>query len=202
MTVRVKSPAYGRAALATFAEAELDSSEYGKFFDRLIPPETLVVLRSRRSPRWSPEETSEAIAALMAYRGGFIQPFLDLKPEWHWAEVDIEGVAELRSTEQPGFLELAPNLDLGTMVASLEAGKETSDGSFARRYKELRTDFLPPAVRGRPILVAKAETGPFTVMEGTTRLCAMLGLHRAGAEVEAAILVYLAVTPLRDEWPF
>jgi hypothetical protein len=201
-TVRVKVPTGVREVMASFAAAELDSSEYGKAYKQLLSTETRTLLRSRALRYWSTQEQDAAISVLMAYRGGYIQPFLVLNPLWYRAEVEVERVAELRSTEQLGFRELAPNLDLGTMVTSLEAGRVPSDGSFARRYRELRTNFLPPAVRGRPIIVAKSASGPFTVMEGTTRLCAMLALHRRGEKVASPVSLYLGVTPLRDQWRF
>jgi hypothetical protein len=56
-------------------------------------------------------------------------------------------------------------------------------------------------VRGRPCLIAGQETGPYTIFEGTTRLCVLIALHNEGKLPSAPVLTYLGITPRRDEWP-
>jgi hypothetical protein len=199
--VVVGVPVGEKTVLASFAEAEFSSPRHGPRLARLVQPGVLTRLQFAASSSWTAAERDAAIGALFRYRGMFFGPISALGPTWNEATLMVDDLPDLRTTNLPGFRELAPDLRLGKIVAALEAGRHTSDTDWERNYRQLRAEYDPTMVRGRPILFAGQEAGPYTVIEGTTRLCVLIALHIEGKLPSARVLTYLGVTPRRDEWP-
>jgi hypothetical protein len=199
--VVVGLPVEEDTVLASFAEAEFSSPRHGPRLAQLVTPAVLARLQGATSSSWTAMERGAAIAALFAYRGLFFRPISALDPAWSETTLEIGDLPDLRTTNLLGFRDLATDLRLGTLVGALESGRHTSDGDWERNYHQLRLEYDPNIVRGRPCLIAGQETGPYTVFEGTTRLCVLIALHNEGKLPSGRVLTYLGITPRRDEWP-
>jgi hypothetical protein len=57
-------------------------------------------------------------------------------------------------------------------------------------------------MNGVPILVARRRAGPYTLIEGTTRMCVLLSKQRHG-EIDAPwVLIVLGVSLRLGQWEF
>ena len=86
--------------------------------------------------------------------------------------------------------QLAPSRKLEEFADALDAGHVTSgEEEFASNYRKVHDSFSSQRMRGRPIVVAENVEGPFTILEGYTRLTTITSLQRAGRQFDHAIPV-------------
>jgi len=92
---------------------------------------------------------------------------------WFKGDLPVEDVAAILVMNTPAFAAYAPTRRIAEFVHKLdERVPLTGDEVFADNYYRFRPRFDPAKLIGRPILLAPRETGPFTELEGLTRLCA------------------------------
>jgi hypothetical protein len=200
--MRILAPVDGTTVHASFAEAELCSARWGPRFEKQLPSETVRRLRSTPGTSWSEEDRRLAIDGLESYRPGFFRSVTNLGAIWTDATVSPAEVPGLRVTAGSWWGGLSPKWDLPTLLDSFLAGKDTPEGDSAKRVSDLAKTFDESKCRGRPILVGKTVDGPFTILEGTTRLLAILTRSRSGLSVPDPISVYVGLTPRYAEWIF
>ncbi len=187
--------------LSTFAEAEVSSPRYGRFYEKLLEPATLARLRAVPAVGWTDSDRAAAIRVLRSYRGGFIEPLLALGGKWLDGAVAVGELGDLRTTESPGFRILSADLRLLSLVVSIEVGGK-DEGNLGPAIRSLAAMPDSFAARGRPLLAGTSRRGPFVVAEGTTRLSAALLRSRAGAPVPEELPVYVGIQPRLREWGF
>jgi len=184
------------------AEVELSSARWGGQFDALLDPEVARRLRSTSASLWMQRDRELVNRAFDSYRGGFLRSITALGVTWTEATISPGEISLLRVTAGPWWGGLTPAWDLATLLAAINRGRDTPDPTFSRGVRELTRSFDPAKVRGRPILVGQAAEGPLTILEGTTRLLAVLSKFGAKQLVPAAIPVYVGLTPRFGEWEF
>lgn len=188
--------------LLEFAEAELDSLNYGVGYERSLGRTVVDRLRVTRPSEWSTEERQRLIYTLGSMRGMFILPLLALEPEWSEGTLESSELANLRATLGAWWGDLSPELDLATFISAFEAGKDAPGGGLRSKVSDLASGFDLSRMRGRPILLGEAETGPFTILEGTKRLMALTKRARDGLPVPNSIPIYVGLTPIMSDWMF
>jgi hypothetical protein len=182
--------------LRTFAEAESDSERWREKFERVLGPEGAGLLRNNRPADWSPDLRALSIAALLAYRG-FIVGLLDLPGDWFEASIRPQEIAGLQATT--GFAPITQTLRIGDTLDEFEKGN-LGDGGFNSDVKARSVGFDLARIRGRPVLAAETRDGPFTIVEGTTRLATMLFLNRTGRTFPDQIPIYIGIVPRLLRW--
>jgi hypothetical protein len=185
------------AILGTFAEAESDSERWRTKFEQTIGAPALAKLRGIRPADWPPYLRAVAMAALLAHRGGFVVGLLELPGDWFEATVMLDEIAALQATT--GFAQITPTLRIGDILDEFANGN-LGDGGFNSDVKVRSIGFDLSRIRGRPVLAAESRNGPFTIVEGTTRLATMLSLSRTGRTFPDPIPVYVGIVPWLLRW--
>jgi hypothetical protein len=99
------------------------------------------------------------------------------------------------------FTEIAPTRRLMELATALDNGAVPLNWQPSN-YRHLRSTFDLSMMHGDPIVVAEHPTGPYTLVEGVTRMCALVSRHSRGEFEEARIPMLLGVGPRLGGWEF
>ncbi len=183
-----------------FACAEANSPRYGGFYQRLPAP---LLDRIRRGKRDELSEGDWIIvqAAVIALRSPLTAQLVELGTDWHEGPLPIETLDQVRLLNYSPFVQLAPSRDLGAFVTALDEGRDPpGDEGFGQNYRRFRQEYDPGKWVGRPVLVAPALKGPYTEIEGLTRMCTLISKRRAHEVVGAEVPVLVGVCLQFDQW--
>jgi hypothetical protein len=198
--MRVTARARPRDLFWNFARAEFELPPGGP---RHTPPPISAPLRDRivrgERDRLSPSEWQRLRAAVLATRSSIVRPVLARVAQWLFAEASPSDLEELRVMNLHIFTSLAPSRRLVDLTGALDAGLFPKIWD-PRYYRDLRAGFRRERMHGVPILVAPRSSGPFTVIEGTTRLAAIVSGQSSGETRIAPVPVLLGIGPAIAEW--
>ncbi|SRR6266568_1730310 len=183
-----------------WAIAELDSTRFGEDFRSLIPIELQTKLRAGRRDVLTQSDWHELKGAVLKFRFPILLDLLQLGIDWYEGELDPSDLPDIRIMNYEPHVRLAPSRTLAAFAAALDAGRNSGENEFGGNYRTVRDTFRTDQLRGRPILVAEATSGPFTLLEGYTRLTVMTSLRRAGKIDSQPIPVLLGVCSRLKEW--
>jgi hypothetical protein len=193
-------PCADRELYWNFACAEANSSRYGGFYQQL-PASLLDRIRRGKRDELSEEDWKMVKAAVIALRGPLTTQLVELGTDWHEGGLAIKKLNQVRLLNYSPFVQLAPSRDLGSFVTALDAGRDPpGDEGFGQNYRRFRQEYDIAKPVGRPILVAPALKGPYTEIEGLTRMCTLISKHRANETVPAEIPVLVGVCLQFDQW--
>jgi hypothetical protein len=99
------------------------------------------------------------------------------------------------------FVRIAPSRRLMDMTTALDHGS-VPQGWDPLNYPRLRSTFKLSRMHGNPILVAQRPSGPYTLIEGVTRMCVLLSKSLQGEIDLPHIPVVLGVSRRFDRWDF
>lgn len=191
-----------RDLLWNFARAEFEISDLGV---RHTQPEMDPDLKDRllRDERdtFTPEDWEALLQALLTTRADTIQPLLDLDLEWFRGELPANAWPNLRVLNLRIFAPLAPTRLLPEFVAALDAGA-TWEGVDPSWYPHLRAAFDPSKMHGVPMVVAESVSGPYTLFEGTTRMCVIYSRQQRGELAVPCVPMVLGVSEQISRWEF
>src|SRR6266581_2180645 len=149
-----------------WAIAELDSTRFGEDFRSLIPIELQTKLRAGRRDVLTQSDWHELKGAVLKFRFPILLDLLQLGIDWYQGELDPSDLPDVRIMNYEPHVKLAPSRTLSTFAATLDAGRNPpGEGEFEVNYRTVRDTFSPDKIRGRPILVGEAASGPFTLLE-------------------------------------
>jgi hypothetical protein len=156
------------------------------------------VLRGERE-QLSPRDWQRLREAVLSTRSSIVTPLARLVRTWFLAELAPADVAELRVLNLRIFTSIVRSRRLVDLAAALDRGE------FPRiwdpdHYRELRAHFDPGRMHGLPILVSARGTGPFSVVEGTTRLSVIASLRGCGGLAPEPLPVLLGVGAGLVDW--
>lgn len=158
------------------------------------------VLHGARN-RLSKADWEDLGSAVLSTRADLLRPRIDLGMRWYLATLPPDPLPRVRVMKLRIFAPLAPERTLDEFVTSLDRGAVPRVWSRSN-YRRLRSTFEPSRMHGLPILVAVRPSGPYVILEGTTRLSVVLSQQRAGELPRAAIPVVLGVGRLLRRWEF
>jgi hypothetical protein len=185
-----------------FARAEFEVPSHGV---RHLQPQIAGALKARilRDERatFSDEDWAALRTAVLSTRSDLLQPLVDLGLNWYEGELPPSRLRELRVMNLRIFLALAPRRSLDDFVDALEAGA-VPGGWDPAYYPRLRSTFDRRLMHGDPIVVSQHPSGPYTLIEGTTRMCVLRGMQRLGQLPSLPIRMVLGMGPQLRQWPF
>jgi hypothetical protein len=139
-------------------------------------------------------------SAVLNVRFPILLDLLQLDIVWYGAELDPSDLPDVRIMNYEPHVRLAPSRTLSAFTAAIDAGQNPpGESEFSESYRVVRDTFRSDSVRGRPILVAEAASGPFTLLEGYTRLTILTSLWSAG-KINFQIPILLGICPRLKEW--
>jgi hypothetical protein len=181
--------------------AELDSTRFGDAFRYWIPPDLQTKIRMDRREALTDIEWDRLKAAVISVRFPILLDLLLLGIVWHTGDLDPSDLPDVRIMNYDPHVKLAPSRTLVDFAAALDDnGNPPGEEGFGDNYRKARDTFRIYKVRGRPILVAETKSGPFTMLEGYTRLTVMTSLWKAGEFDSESIPILLGVCARLKEW--
>jgi len=169
-----------RDFLWNFARAEFEIPPSGP---RHTQPEIAAELRGRilRGEResLSPTDWRRLHEAVVSTRSTIVNPVIALVREWFLGEITPSDLADLRVMNLRIFTSMVPSRRLVDFAKALDRGVFPRIWD-PKHYRELRAHFDISRMHGAPILVGERPTGPFTVIEGTTRLSVATSMRDLG----------------------
>jgi hypothetical protein len=176
--MRLTGPGTDRDLFWNFARAEFEIPTGGP---RHTQPNLSARLRERilRGERelLTERDWGRLQHEVLSTRGTIVRPVLARAREWFFADATPADLAKVRVMNLRIFISIAPSRRLADLAEALDRGAfpEVWDPRF---YRDLRARFSLAKMRGSPILVGERPSGPFTLIEGTTRLCVLASLQR------------------------
>ena len=138
--------------------------------------------------------------AVLKVRFPILLDLLRLGMAWYSGDLDPSDLANVRIMNYEPHVKLAPSRTLSAFAEALDSGlDQLGEAGFGQNYRTLRDTFRPDRIRGRPILVAVDASGPFTLLEGYTRLTVMTSLWKGG-KIVSKIPILLGLCPRLREW--
>lgn len=185
-----------------FAVAEFDSDRYGSFLLRRLSPKLTKLVQSGDKSVLTEGQWAELRTAVLGYRGGYIQSLIDLGVTWQCGRIPIGDCANVRLVRDDELLGLAPSRTLAELVDALDKVGSRSGGGFATNYRLLRPIFDLTKAKGLPVLVCEERVGPFTEVEGLTRLAVRYSFSIHGTQQAIPVYVLVGFCPRLREWYF
>jgi hypothetical protein len=105
----------------------------------------------------------------------FRAPLLDGLPTgvtWYRAELSLDDLAVVRIIPFEKFHSAGPAYTVRSLAVAVETQKAIDDRHFIANVATLQAEFEMAQMRGRPVIVADAVQGPYTLLEGYSRCCA------------------------------
>ncbi len=179
--------------LLAFAQSEMYSRRWAQGLASHF--EESIAERVRYSPRedWSEGDRQAVLDAVRAFRPPLLEPLLHLGVTWSSATLAPGELADLRVVATPELRSLGPDGRLGTLVSSLEKGRDTPDAEFSGGYRRMKNAYAAGRMHGRPCLVAKVPEGPYTIFEGIARLAVLRYRAESLKPIPDPLPVYLGV---------
>jgi hypothetical protein len=184
-----------------FACAEVRSPRYGSAYNEFLGPRLAGLVRGADATRLQSSDWDLVRRAVIRIREPIVGqlPFLDFA--WFLGEVAIEELALVRLMNVVHFAAFAASRTLAEFVRRLDDGDApTGDEKFAANYRRFREQFDPAKVVGRPIMLVPHLDGPYTELEGLTRLSTLLSKWNHSEPVPATVPVLLGVSERVNEW--
>jgi hypothetical protein len=198
--MRVTGSGTARDVYWNFARAEFEVPAGGP---RHAAPPISAQLRRRieRGDRdhLSPHDWRELRAAVLSVRGAIVRPLLVRVKKWYLAELSPDDIRELRVMNLHIFTSIVPSRGLIDFAASLDRGAFPTIWD-PRFYRALHARFDPRKMHGIPIVVGARDSGPFTLIEGTTRMSVVASRLRLGEPVGDSLPVVLGLGPAVAGW--
>lgn len=187
-----------------FVRAETDSDRYCGRYTVHLTSSLLKKVNGNLLTSMNGAEWDQLRAAVLAVRGGYVEHVVSLGTSWYVGGLPLPQLADVRVIGgYDPFLALAHDRKLETFVQALDdGGIPPGDDGFAINYRNLRKKFDLRCMRGLPILLSTGPSGPFTEMEGLTRMSVLLSKYIRHEEVPEVIDVMLGTSNRIFEWKF
>lgn len=186
-----------------FGLAETQNDErHDRMYSRGLGSDLFHRVRSNQRQALTEVDWERLRATIEATRPDYISSLwpLDLERKIGWLETGL--VPELRVPFLEIFRPLAPSQILSDFVKSLEAGPPTARLAVEENFRSIRTAFDPSRMLGAPLVIGERATGPFTIVEGVTRLSVLCSRERHGEPTPPSVRLVLGVGSRASRWPF
>lgn len=194
-------PCSERELYWNFACAEANSSRYGGRYQSRFSASLLDRVRLGKREELSEGDWRILKAVVVEIRGPLTTQLQELGTDWYEGSLPVEALDQVRLLDHRPFVQLAPSRGLGSFVSALDEGKDPpGDTGFGENYRRFRREYEPTKSVGRPILVAPALKGPYTEIEGLTRMCALISKRRSKERVPHEVPILLGVCLQFDSW--
>jgi hypothetical protein len=196
-------PCSAEDMLWEWAKAEVKSSRFSRYFDELSVEIRSKLYAGDRS-QINAAEFHAITTVVRQKRGPLISGPLRLQTKWYTGRLRLTSLLELRVMNWPPFVSLCPSRQLSEFVESLDRSETpTDDALFLSNYQDLRKNYDESKFNERLILITNQICGPFTIVEGYTRLSVLCSrtLHNQPITLPH-IKVIIGVCPKLSEWYF
>jgi hypothetical protein len=179
----------------SFARAEFEITPLGvRHTQPSISSRVLERVLRNQKEKMTDSDWKQLRRAVVSTREDIVVPLTNLRLQWFTAQLPAAMWGNLRVMNLHIFETLAPTRRLEELSAALDRGDfpRIWDPSY---YPRLRASFQPSRMHGDPIAIAERVTGPYTLVEGTTRMCALFSMRSRGQTDLSRVTFLLGVSP-------
>jgi len=188
--------------LKNWALAEVTSVRRQKYLNKTLP-EGLIQKIRQGLHEYTEDEWGRLIEMVRSTRSELLKGLLGLDIEWYEGKLPIEELKNLEMMNWPPFVELAGSRKFLDLIRAFQGGKMPSKHhEFAENLERIRKELRPESMQGKPIVLSRSEEPPYILVEGFTRLSAMLLNLLEGKSYGEKISVILGISERLDEWEF
>ena len=188
--------------LKNWALAEVASVRRRKYLSGILP-ESLIQKISRGRYEFTQDEWKTLIEMIRSTRSQLLNDLLKLDVEWYEGKLPMQELKDLEMMNWPPFVNLAGSKRFLDLVNAFRDGKMPSNHhEFAENLERIRKELKIENMKGKPIVLSRSDKPPYSLVEGFTRLSAMLLNILNGKLYEGEIPVILGVSRRLDEWEY
>lgn len=183
-----------------WARAESGSARFGKFYLGL-DFELLEHLKGDEPGLLNYHQWRALENVVFGSRSPLLSGLKRLGTDWYLGSLTVRELHDLKIMNWPDFVALAPSRKLTELAKALDAGAvPKNDMTFSQAYHAVRKAFSREKIRGFPVLVSEIQQGPYTIVEGYTRLAVLASLFPSQGEHQFELNVIVGVCPKLREW--
>lgn len=190
------------AMLRNWALAEVATVRRQRYLDGRLPNDLIRKIRSGHFD-FTDEEYSHLVEMIKSNRSDLLAGLLGLDFEWYEGKLPIEALKNMEMMNWPPFVNLAGSRKLIDLVLSFKHGKmPPNHNEFAENLERIRADFKLENMLGKPIVLIRSKESPYVLVEGFTRLSALLLNVLEGKEYGEELPIILGVSQRLSEWEY
>lgn len=188
--------------LRNWALAEVASVRRWKYLNSVLP--SGILEKAGRGDHWySEDEWQKLVEMIRSFRAPLLDGLLQLEIEWYEGNLPTVELKDLEMMNWSPFVSLAGSRKLIDLVQAFQEGKmPPKHHEFAENLSRIQKEFRLEMMWGKPIVVSQSEQPPYILIEGFTRLSAMLLNLSTGQSYRQDIPVILGISDRLDEWNF
>lgn len=192
-----------QAMLRNWALAEASSERRIPYVRTYLTDETIRKVVSQRASDLSEQEMENLEQMILRERSSLLDGLLKLDVVWYSGILPIEDIDGLRIMNWPPFVNIAESRKLRDLVRAFKHGKmPPGHHEFEENLFKIKAGFSFEKMVGMPILVAESKKPPYLLVEGFTRLSAMLLNMSEGIRYTGQLSVILGVSQRLNEWVY
>jgi hypothetical protein len=191
-----------KEVIRNWALAEAVSIRRLPYLKDILSEETYEKLDSGDIEALNEKDWIQLEAMILKSRADLFNELLRLHLQWKKALLSQDDISNLLMMKWPPFMELAGSNRLKDLVEAFERGEMPPEHhEFAANLERIKNDFSFQKMNGMPILVANTESGPYYLVEGFTRLSALLLRLKSGNLEATDIPVIVGIGNIKS-WPY
>ena len=121
---------------------------------------------------------------------------------WGRGDLWTDKLLELRTPNLDLFRPYAPSRSLAEFARRIEAAEGSTEPAVVRNLRRIQADFDPAQMIGLPVVLAEQPTGPFTIVEGMTRLSILCSKLLQSERVPERIRLLVGFGSRVRRWPY
>lgn len=185
--------------LRDWAFAEATSIRRMPYLKKTLGETLLEKLKTADASLISEPEWESLEAMIRKNRAELLDGLLNIEIEWFRGDLSVSDLKELRIMNWEPFVTLAPSRNLVDLVRAFERGEmPPRHHEFAANLQRIKENFAIEKMKGRPIFVGRSKEPPYILVEGFTRLSALL---LGGIRVNLLPII-LGVSRNIERWKF
>lgn len=186
-----------------YALAETQNDErHDRMYSRGLGPELFLRVRANKWEELTPKDWDRLRATVEATRPDYVSPLLSLDLSWKVGWIETEEIPMLRTPGLNIFRPFAPSRGLAEFATSLQTKRALSSLAVERNFWRMVPRFDPTRMLGAPVVIGKDISGPFTIVEGMTRLSVLCARVKNAESVPPRIRIVVGLGTRAREWPF
>ena len=201
--VRRIEPAFVSDMFWEFARAEVQNDRrHGRKYSRGLGNELFDRVRSGNRHWLDRAALARLRSTVLSTRPEYLASLPSLGLRWCYAELPTRELPCLRVPDLDIFRPTAPTHILEELVTALDSRARNLWPPVERNYRKMRPNFDPTRMVGTPIVIGTSLRGPFTIVEGLTRLCVLTSLSREIERISPSTRLLFGVGARARSWKF
>lgn len=189
--------------LRNWALAEVSSERRIPYLQKYFSDEILQKISNNKISEFSDTDWGTLEKMIRSERSKLLDGLLILNIDWYKGNFFTEELNILSIMNWPPFVNLAGSRKFVDLVKKFQEGMMPPNHyEFEANIKKIKDDFDFAKIVGMPILVSKNIDPPYFLIEGFTRLSAMLLNIWEGRQYTKKLSVILGVSKQINKWEY